>query len=121
MPCVTTPCPLVRPWRDPLQPCFSRRFLLNSPVMSRARLASQHMPRILLLAALALAGCQSTSALPTEDRVADFAAIKSRANNVQLNLNRVSIDAARGKPLELAVHETTNAQHDRLFVFVHGV
>jgi len=89
--------------------------------MSRARLASQHITRLFLLAALALAGCQSTSALPTEDRVADFAAIKSKAGTVQFTVNRIPIDAARGKPLELAIHETTSTQHDRLFVFIHGV
>lgn len=89
--------------------------------MSRAWLASPHIPRILLIVALGLAGCQSTSALPTEDRVADFAAIKSKAATVQLTVNRVNIDATRGKPLELAVHETINPKHDRLFVFVHGV
>src|SRR5215208_1381063 len=89
--------------------------------MIRARLCSQQiiLARALLLAALCLAGCQS--ALPTEDRVADFAAIKSKAANVGLAVNRVPIEATRGKPLQLAVHENTNARHDRLIVFVHGV
>jgi pimeloyl-ACP methyl ester carboxylesterase len=89
--------------------------------MIRARLSSQQIifSRALLIAALSLAGCQS--ALPTEDHVADFAAIKSKAANVGLAVNRIPIQATRGKPLELAVHENTNARHDRLIVFVHGV
>jgi pimeloyl-ACP methyl ester carboxylesterase len=89
--------------------------------MLRARLSRQQIifARALLLAALCLAGCQS--ALPTEDRVADFAAIKSKAANVGLTVNRIPIQATRGKPLQLAVHENTNTRHDRLIVFVHGV
>ena len=90
-------------------------------MMNRLRLASPHIRGAMLIVILALSGCHSTSALPTEDRVADFAAIKSKAANVQLTVNRIPIDATRGKPLELAVHENANTKHDRLFVFVHGV
>jgi pimeloyl-ACP methyl ester carboxylesterase len=79
------------------------------------------MQLALLLVAASVGGCASTSSLPVEDRVADFASIKSKAANVQLAINRIPIEATRGKPLELAVHENTNERHDRLFVFVHGV
>src|SRR3954465_4862044 len=89
--------------------------------MSRFWLSSQHIQRALLIFALAMSGCESSRSLPTEDHVADFAAIKSKAANVGLTMNRIQIEATRGKPLELAVHENSNARHDRLFVFVHGV
>src|SRR4051812_19146296 len=100
---------------------FHSNFMLNCAAMIRARLASQHIQRCLLILTLGVAGCASTSSLPTEDRVADFAAMKSKAASAQLAINRIPIDATRGKPLELAVHENTNARHDRLFVFIHGV
>jgi len=89
--------------------------------MSRFSLSTQQIQRALLIFIFAFAGCESTPSLPTEDHVADFASIKSKAPNVGLTMNRIQIEATRGKPLELAVHENTNAHHDRLFVFVHGV
>jgi pimeloyl-ACP methyl ester carboxylesterase len=104
-----------------LQLLFSTRIRAKLCMMNRLWLASPHIRRALLIVILALGGCQSTSALPTEDRVADFASIKSKAAKVQLTVNRIPIDATRGKPLEVAVHENANARHDRLFVFVHGV
>src|SRR5205823_3697417 len=41
--------------------------------------------------------------------------------SVDLTTNRIAVDATRGKPLEIAVHENTNRNHDRLIVFIHGV
>src|SRR5437762_2629237 len=90
--------------------------------MKRFWLSSQQIQRILLSIALCtLAGCQSPPALPSEDHVADFALIKSKAVDLQLTTDRVPIEATRGKPLEMALHENTHADHDRLIVFVHGV
>ncbi|HEV8292442.1 MAG TPA: alpha/beta fold hydrolase, partial [Tepidisphaeraceae bacterium] len=89
--------------------------------MSRLWLSSQQIQRALLIWALSVAGCQSALSLPTEDHVADFAAIKSKAAAIELKVNRVPLEATRGKPLEMAVHENTNAKHDRLIVFIHGV
>ena len=89
--------------------------------MRRISLSSQHIQRFLLLSTFALAGCQAAHSLPTEDHVADFAAIKSKAANVELTVNRISLDATRGRPLEMALHENRAANHDRLIVFIHGV
>jgi pimeloyl-ACP methyl ester carboxylesterase len=89
--------------------------------MSRFWLSSQQIQRALLICALCVAGCQSAPSLPTEDHVADFAAIKSKAANLELTTNRISLDATRGKPLEMALHENSSPQHDRLVVFIHGV
>ncbi len=90
--------------------------------MKRFWLSSQQIQRILLSLALCfLAGCQSPPALPSEDHVADFALIKSKAVDLQLITDRVPIEATRGKPLEMALHGNTHADHDRLIVFVHGV
>src|SRR6266568_5097495 len=88
--------------------------------MSRFWLSSQQIHRALLTASLLCAGCQSVK-LPPEDRVADFAAIKSRAVNIEITTDRVPLDAARGKPFEIALHENTPANHDRVIVFIHGV
>ena len=89
--------------------------------MSRFWLSSQQIQRTLLIATLFVAGCGSTPALPPEDHVADFAAIKTRAANIEITTNRVAVDAARGKAFEIALHENSPANHDRLIVFVHGV
>src|SRR5438093_7893307 len=89
--------------------------------MNRFWLSSQQIQRALLIGALCIAGCQHAPALPTEDHVADFAAIKSKAANLELTTNRVALDATRGKPLEMALHENTASNHDRLIVFIHGV
>src|SRR5437870_3692358 len=89
--------------------------------MRRISLSSQHIQHFLLLSTFALVGCQAGHSLPTEDHVADFAAIKSKAANVELTVNRISLDATRGRPLEMALHENRSANHDRLIVFIHGV
>jgi pimeloyl-ACP methyl ester carboxylesterase len=89
--------------------------------MSCFWLSSQQIQRILLLATLCFAGCQSPPSLPSEDRVADFAAIKSKAADIQITTDRVPVNAARGKRFEIALHENTPANHDHLIVFVHGV
>ncbi len=68
-----------------------------------------------------LTGCQSAPTLPTEDRVADFAAIKSKAASVEMLTNRVSLEATRNHPFEIALHENASTPHDRAIVFIHGV
>ena len=64
--------------------------------MSRFWLSSQQIQRAVLILILAGAGCQSPPTLPPEDRVADFAAIKSKATAVELATNRIPVDAALG-------------------------
>jgi pimeloyl-ACP methyl ester carboxylesterase len=89
--------------------------------MSGLWLSTQQILRGLLILILCFAGCQSAPALPTEDHVAEFVAIKSKAASLELITNRVPLRANRGKPLEIALHENAPADRDRLIVFVHGV
>src|SRR6267142_1074222 len=89
--------------------------------MDRPWSSSRQIQCMLLVFLFCIAGCQSAPALPTEDRVADFAAIKSKAAATELTINRIPLDATRGKPLEMALHENSTPNHDRLIVFVHGV
>src|SRR4051812_10124769 len=71
---------------------FPPEFRAKLAMMKRLRLASTHIHLALLLIASGVGGCASTSSLPREDRVADFASIKSKAVNAPLNVNRIAID-----------------------------
>src|SRR5687768_1348394 len=77
-----------------------------------------------LLAAFVLAfitGCQSAPILPTEDRVADFAAIKSKASAIAITTTRVGLKGTRGRPLQMAIHENKSQDADRTILFLHGI
>ena len=76
--------------------------------MRRISLSSQHIQRFLLLSTFALVGCQAAHSLPTEDHVADFAAIKSKAANVELTVNRISLDATRGQIAKIVYQAITS-------------
>jgi pimeloyl-ACP methyl ester carboxylesterase len=82
---------------------------------------SRSRAAVLFVILLAMSGCQSAPALPTEDRVADFAAIKSKASAIEMTTSRVPLEGTRGRELEMAIHESKPASTHRTIVFIHGV
>jgi len=87
------------------------------------RMAVVCWSRAALIFLFLLAGCQSAPTLQTEDRIADFSAIKSKAASVEMTTTRIALLGTRDHPYEIAIHENPakDARHDRAIVFVHGV
>jgi pimeloyl-ACP methyl ester carboxylesterase len=81
----------------------------------------QSIYKFTILALVFITGCQTAPILPTEDRVADFAAIKSKASAIEITTTHVPLEATRGRALQIAIHENKPADADRTIVFIHGV
>jgi pimeloyl-ACP methyl ester carboxylesterase len=79
---------------------------------------------IVVVACAAAYGCGRTyHALPSEDRVPEFAALKQAGAGLPEHTTHVEVSKPDGRQYRVAVHETAavKGQSKHLIVFVHGV